>query len=80
MNKIKERIATIGLIIFALVMVYYLMGALNSTGASAAAISGAENAWGFQFVAGNLGMVFFITLILAGVGLMLWTIYKARRN
>jgi hypothetical protein len=80
MNKIKERLTMVGLIIFALVIVYYLIGALTSVGSSMTTISGAEDAWGFRDVAGNLGLVFFIIIGLMGAGFMVWTIYKARRG
>lgn len=79
MKGIKERFAIIGLIAFAIGFFWMVLEILTDVGSTAANLSGAENSWGFQWVANNLGWLTFIAIIIALVGFILWSI-KARRN
>ena len=80
MDKIKSRLTMLGLVVFAVFLAWFFSSVLTDFGETAAAVSGAEDAWGFQWFAGNLGSVFFYSLILCGLGFMVWSIYKARRG
>ena len=80
MNKIKERLTIVGLIAFAIGVFYILFSTFASFGSEAAETEGAEEAWGFQWAANNLGWITLIIIVICLLVYMMWVIYKRRRS
>jgi len=76
MKDTKARLTVVSLIIFTVVMMWYFIDILTPLGTTAAAIPNAEDAWGFQWAAENLGWLLFFTILAGGVFILV----KGRRK